>query len=162
MLEFGNFKQRCGVFVLFRPAFILAWAAIFLQIAVFLQPLLPEKFQISPVCETIASALHLEQKSRHSMSSMDMSDMSMHHSAMSSTQHDHQQHDPSHECIYCTVYGHVVATLDFEIKQVLDRIQIRLLAFRQAFKHVYFVLQRLFLTPQGRAPPLFITPTVIN
>lgn len=133
---------------------MLAWAAIFLQIAVFLQPLLPEKFQISPVCETIVTALHLKQKSQHNMSAMDMSDMpEMHHSAKS--KHHDQQHDPVHECIYCTVYGHVVANFDFEIKQVLDRIQIRLLAFQKAFKHIYFVLQRLFLMPQGRAPPLF-------
>ncbi|OTG38584.1 DUF2946 domain-containing protein, partial [Staphylococcus aureus] len=36
-----------------------------------------------------------------------------------------------------------------------DRIQVRLIAFKQAFSHVWFVLQQLFLLPQGRAPPLF-------
>ncbi|MGY0204414.1 DUF2946 domain-containing protein, partial [Acinetobacter soli] len=33
---------------------LLGFFAVFLQIAVFLQPLLPEKYQVSPVCETIA------------------------------------------------------------------------------------------------------------
>ena len=44
---------------------------------------------------------------------------------------------------------------ELEVKEVLVRIQVRLLAFQKAFKHVYFVLQRLFLIPQGRAPPIF-------
>ena len=44
---------------------------------------------------------------------------------------------------------------ELEIKEILDRIQVRLVAFQKAFRHVYFVLQRLFLLPQGRAPPLF-------
>ncbi|EQB3769831.1 DUF2946 domain-containing protein, partial [Acinetobacter baumannii] len=39
--------------------------------------------------------------------------------------------------------------------EVLVRIQVRLVAYQQAFRHVYFALQRLFLLPQGRAPPLF-------
>ncbi len=42
---------------------LLGLAAILLQIAVFLQPLLPEKYQVSPVCETIAQALQLNHSS---------------------------------------------------------------------------------------------------
>lgn len=44
--------------------------------------------------------------------------------------------------------------LDF--KEILIRIQIRLITLEQLFRHIYFSLQRLFLLPQGRAPPLYI------
>ncbi|MFT4022112.1 MAG: DUF2946 domain-containing protein [Acinetobacter sp.] len=149
-----------------RTALALAWAAMFLQIAVFLQPLLPEKYQIAPVCETIVSALHLQQHQPLDMQHNNvsaMSNMLMHdsheHSSdmmqMSVEKKSAHQHDPQHECIYCTVYGHVVASTDIDLSEVVDRIQVRLLAFQHAFKHIYFVLQRLFLLPQGRAPPLF-------
>lgn len=130
-----------------------------LQIAVFLQALLPEKFQISPVCATISDALTLTSSSSAtdmsmSMQAMDMAHMPTMHMSHD-TLHDKHQHDPNHECIYCKVYGHVVAFLDLGIKEVFERLQIRLIAFQKAFKHIYFVLQRLFLIPQGRAPPLF-------
>ncbi|MHA3048282.1 DUF2946 family protein [Acinetobacter sp. ANC 4641] len=129
-----------------------------LQIAVFLQALLPENFQISPVCATVSDALALTNHSYTTQMDMSMADMShmqdMHMSSHVSV-HDKHQHDPNHECLYCKVYGHVVAFLDFEIKEVFERLQVRLIAFQKAFKHIYFVLQRLFLIPQGRAPPLF-------
>jgi hypothetical protein len=53
------------------------------------------------------------------------------------------------------VFGNLVLPPELELKEVLDRIQIRLLALERAFKHVWFVLQQLFLIPQGRAPPQF-------
>lgn len=142
---------------------LLSFAAVFLQIAVFLQPLLPKQYQIAPVCETITRALLLDRTpnpaaapqhsaSHHSSSQhashfaeqqMHLSDSTAHH------------HDADHHCQYCTVYGNLVLPPELDIKEVLDRIQIRLVAFQQAFAHVWFALQRLFLLPQGRAPPLF-------
>ena len=122
---------------MFRSGLTLACLAVFLQIAVFLQPLLPRQYQVAPVCETIANALVLKISSEH--------------------QHDHQHdgHDDSHQCQYCKVYSNLVLPQDLTIKEVLDRIQVRLLAFQKTFSHIWFILQRLFLTPQGRAPPLF-------
>lgn len=141
---------------LFRCGLLLALTAVCLQIAVFLQPLLPKQYQIAPVCETITQALLLPKvQSTHS------------HSAHSSPSHEHQleqaqapmphhdHHDPNHQCQYCTVYANLVLPPELGVKEVLVRIQIRLVAYQQAFKHVYFALQRLFLLPQGRAPPLF-------
>lgn len=123
-------------FLVFRSGLTLACLAVFLQIAVFLQPLLPRQYQVAPVCETIANALVLKISSEH--------------------QHDHQHdgHDDSHQCQYCKVYSNLVLPQDLTIKEVLDRIQVRLLAFQKTFSHIWFILQRLFLTPQGRAPPL--------
>ena len=140
-----------------RAGLLFAFAAVFLQIAVFLQPLLPEQYQVAPVCETITRALLLPQAHAvHTNSS---------HTAHSSTsqtddqqltvQHEHHHHDASHQCQYCTVYGNLVLPPELELKEVLDRIQVRLLAFQKRFQHVWFALQQLFLLPQGRAPPHF-------
>ena len=139
-----------------RGGLLLSLAAVFLQIAVFLQPLLPKQYQVAPVCETITRALLLPQAHAvHTNSS---------HAAHSSTsqandqqltaQHEHH-HDASHQCQYCTVYGNLVLPPELELKEVLDRIQVRLLAFQKRFQHVWFTLQQLFLLPQGRAPPHF-------
>lgn len=111
---------------------IIAFFAIFLQIAVFLQPLLPHHFQDELVCETVSK-------------------LNTHHSMMGHT----KKKKIEHECLYCYVYGHVVAHLDLSIKETFYRLQIRLLAFKKEFKYIYFVLHRLFLMPQGRAPPSF-------
>lgn len=132
---------------------MLALIAMWIHVAVFLQPLLPEKLQIAQVCITIAE-LAVQTKATQQTS----------HHAHAESMHDLQnmQHQPSqhqhhldHHCIFCTVYGHLVAHLNLGIQEVFTRMQVRMLAFQKAFKHVFFVLQRLFLTPQGRAPPLF-------
>ena len=133
-----------------RSGLLLSFAAVFLQIAVFLQPLLPKQYQVAPVCETITRALllpsaHAENASPHQHSV---------HQDSSSLDHSGHEHDASHQCQYCTVYGNLVLPPELEVKEVLDRVQIRLMAFQKAFKHVWFVLQQLFLIPQGRAPPL--------
>jgi hypothetical protein len=124
-----------------------------LQITVFMQPLLPEKFQFSLVCVTIsdlkAQIQHQELHHQH---------VSHHHGVdtvkLEAAKNAHH-HQLDHQCMFCTAYGHLVANLEIDLNPILDRIQIRLMSFQKAFKHVYFVLQRLFLTPQGRAPPLF-------
>lgn len=142
---------------LFRSGLMLAFTAVCLQIAVFLQPLLPKQYQIAPVCETITKALLLPQVQAEQSQSQHHAH---HHShqleqAPASTTSSHDHHDPNHQCQYCTVYANLVLPPEFGVKEVLVRIQIRLVAYQQAFKHVYFALQRLFLLPQGRAPPLF-------
>lgn len=136
--------------MLLRSALFLAFVAVFLQIAVFLQPLLPKQYQVAPVCETITRALLQQSVVQHSTDADHLHSHLQHTSKH--TQHDH---DTTHQCQYCTVYGNLVLPPDLSIKEVFDRIQIRLLAFQHAFAYVWLVLQRLFLMPQGRAPPLF-------
>jgi len=121
---------------------------------VFLQPLLPKQYQIAPVCETITRALLLKAPTDLHHIHSSSSHFSHHDEKKLSTYSDHE-HDANHQCQYCTVYGNLVLPPELEIKEVLDRIQIRLIAFQRTFGHVWFVLQRLFLIPQGRAPPLF-------
>ena len=137
-----------------RGGLLLSFVAVFLQIAVFLQPLLPQQYQIAPVCETITRALlshstpessHLAHGAHHAMHEQ---------SVQNAMSHAHD-HDAGHQCQYCTVYGNLVLPPDLDIQEVLDRVQVRLVAFVRSFSHVWFALQRLFLLPQGRAPPLF-------
>ena len=143
----------------FRAALLLSCVAVFLQIAVFLQPLLPTQYQIAPVCETISRVLLLkpvEHLSSHAEKhSTHHHEMQAQHE-LSSQPAEHHHHDAGHQCQYCTVYGNLVLPPDLELKAVLDRIQVRLIAFQKAFAHVWFALQQLFLLPQGRAPPLFV------
>lgn len=141
---------------------LLGFFAVFLQIAVFLQPLLPEKYQVSPVCETIAQAVQIGDFATTSVAHSEMSNhMHSHHATAHhlaeqkiKTDTSHHHHDMNHQCQYCVVYGHVVPLLDVDLSEVLVRIQVRYLAFKRTFFHVFFVLQQLFLIPQGRAPPL--------
>ena len=138
-----------------RSGLLLSFAAVFLQIAVFLQPLLPQQYQIAPVCETITRALLSHSVPSHSNSHSThhaMHAQTLHTESVASHAHDH---DAGHQCQYCTVYGNLVLPPTLDIQEVLDRIQVRLIAFVRSFIHVWFALQRLFLIPQGRAPPLF-------
>lgn len=151
-----------------RIGFLLSFTAVFLQIAVFLQPLLPKQYQIAPVCETITRALFQPPNAFVRITSEQLSESHsvaehQHHShqehsvvlsADASTSH-HDHHDANHQCQYCTVFGHLVLPPELHVKEVLIRIQVRLIAFQEAFNHIYFLLQRLYLLPQGRAPPLF-------
>ena len=136
-----------------KAAFVLAIVAMLLQITVFMQPLLPEKFQFSLVCVTISElkAQIQNQEIQHQHVSHHQG-MDTHHLETQKTPHHHQF---DHQCMFCTAYGHLVANLEIDLNPILDRIQIRLISFQKVFKHVYFALQRLFLTPQGHAPPLF-------
>lgn len=149
-----------------RVGFLLGFTAVLLQIAVFLQPLLPKQFQIAPVCETITRALFEHPYSTlnsalsqsHALHGTDHQHHSAQHHAQlqaDAAHSDHNHHDVNHQCQYCTVFGNLVLPPELQVKEVLVRIQVRLLAFEKAFKHVYFQLQRLYLLPQGRAPPLF-------
>lgn len=142
--------------MLFRGGLLLACVAVFLQIAVFLQPLLPKQYQVAPVCETITRALLLSSPTAHTVHTSvaqheQHSQMHMQHQE----QPAHNHHDAHHQCQYCTVYGNLVLPPELDVKPILDRIQVRLIAFQKAFAHVWFVLQQLFLIPQGRAPPLW-------
>lgn len=178
-----------------RMGLLLGFGAVFLQIAVFLQPLLPKQYQIAPVCETISQTLlqsnYYQIKSAQLQSNQHLNYQQLNHQQDEKTAlheyahhgsgHDrhethqqvaeqsfiehqvqkasvsagHDHHDPNHQCQYCTVYGNLVLPPVLEVKEVLVKIQVRLIAFQQAYLHVWFALQRLFLLPQGRAPPLF-------
>lgn len=140
--------------MILRNGLLLSLLAVFLQVSVFLQPLLPEKFQISPVCETITLAL-LKQTFSSDQHTLHSHDAHANHDhqieSLQTSTHDH--HDPSHQCQYCTVYANLVLPPEANIKEILVKVNVQLIWLQQQFEHVYFALQRLFLLPQGRAPP---------
>lgn len=126
---------------------LLAFATVLLQIVVFLQPLFPEQYQVAPVCETISNTLrqHRSETAYQHPTFLAHSDHGIDHS---------YQHDVNHHCPYCTFYGTFILPPELSIKEILIRVHIRLLAYRHRFKHIYFVLQQLYLLPQSRAPPI--------
>lgn len=142
-----------------RLGILFAFATIALQIAVFLQPLLPEKYQISPACETVTH-LSSQMKHEHTAHSAHVSHQNhlehnhatSDHVHVDSSHHSHQ-HDFNHQCPFCFFYGHLVAPPTLGIKEVFVRLQVRFLHLYQVFIAFFFSLQRLFLIPQGRAPP---------
>lgn len=127
--------------------------AMFLQTVVFIQPLLPEKYRIALVCVTISDAFSktISTAQQHSSHQQHMLNEDQNFQTVQST----HQHDAGHECPYCTVFANLTTGLDFSFDEVLDRLFVRMLAFEYNFQHIYFALQRLYLLPQGRAPPLF-------
>lgn len=150
---------------------LLAFATVLLQFAVFLQPLLPEQYQIAPVCELISQAFNKNKI---------LSDNDIHFSEQYSVaqhgdlvekikvtdQHDHSSsihhhHDLTHQCQYCTIYGNLHLPPELDLKEILVRIQVRMIAYSENFKHVYFELQRLYLLPQGRAPPSTLQLSIV-
>lgn len=150
-----------------RSGLLIAFATVFLQFAVFLQPLLPKQYQIAPVCELITPVLsqsssivsseqHISHDHHSESSRAFVHDHDVHANANElNNKHNHHQHDPNHQCPYCTFYGHLIMPPELGIQEALVRVQVRLLAFVETFQHVYFQLQRLYLIPQGRAPPSF-------
>lgn len=120
------------------------------QLAVFLQPLLPEQYQLARVCETIAG---IQQQTNmhptHLIKHKKIAEIKP--TIKSNLEH---QHDDYHQCLFCSVYSHLVSDLSSAIPEIFDRVQVRLIAFQKAFRHIFFQLHHLFLSPQGRAPPL--------
>lgn len=149
-----------------RSGLLLACATVLLQLAVFLQPLLPEQYQIAPVCEHIThSLLHPDQATSaihqssfiHHFLHLDQFDAEQQAENHQKQPHSSHHHDSNHQCQYCVVYGNLVLPPELGVKEILDRIQIRLIAYSKNHQHVYFALQRLYLLPQGRAPPTLFT-----
>ena len=157
---------------------LLGLFAILLQVAVFLQPLLPEKQHFSSVCKTVAQALFFDQPSSANQLSANLlqrtaststSESHLSHTAHSShtdkvdtrhsAQHAHesskQDAHENHECEYCLVYSFALPLLDTKLRYVLIRTQIRVLSFKASFTPSLFQTEPLFVLPQGRAPPRF-------
>ena len=129
----------------------LAFATLLLQIAVYIQPLLPEKFHIAPVCMSITHNLLSAEQHYHAHESYH--DL-VHHLNDLHHHDDHNNHN--HQCQYCTVYADLVIPFDLGVNEVFEHIQIKLSSYRTAYWHVYYSLQALYVLPQGRAPPFSI------
>ena len=132
---------------------LLGLSAILLQIAVFLQPLLPEKHSVFSVCKTIAAALHLEVTNVHPHHSF----ATAHILAHVQDRHEHQERDDAHtghDCQFCLVHSYTLPLLDTKLRLVLIRTQTLLQFFSTFVPYTLSLPHPWFLIPQGRAPPL--------
>jgi hypothetical protein len=123
----------------------------------FLQPLLPEEYQISPACETVLLlSTQIKQKLHlHSEQVLHTDHHSLHLDQPQADSHSEQHHhDLNHQCPFCFFYGHLVAPPTLGIKEVFVRVQVRYLHLYQVFIGFFFSLQRLFLIPQVEPRPL--------
>lgn len=138
---------------------LLGLTAILLQVAVFLQPLLPEKQHFSSVCETIAQALFLERTAPHSSYSSTHHETATHVALELESSHEHASSEDAahtdHECEYCLVYSFALPLFENKLRPILVRTQIRILSFKTSFTPTLFQTEPLFILPQGRAPPRF-------
>ena len=125
---------------------MLAFATILLQLSVFLQPLLPKHYQIESVCQKVTHEL------RVLTAHQDVEPNAIHQNEITK-QSDHEHQALNHQCQYCVLYGNLVVTPEIGIKEVQVRIKVRMMAFAKNAQNINFALQRLYLLPQGRAPP---------
>ena len=85
-----------------RMGLLLGFGAVFLQIAVFLQPLLPKQYQIAPVCETISQTLlqsnYYQIKSAQLQSNQHLNHQQLNHQQDEKTAlHEHAHHGSGHD-----------------------------------------------------------------
>lgn len=144
---------------------LLGFSAIFLQIVVFIQPLLPEKYSVFRVCNTIVTALHLEITNSKQLSPLTALDSykyqdrgvrQTHTHHLINLQNHHQQNNDlqiSDHCQLCLVHSYILPLLDTKIRVVLVRIQTLFLFFKTTILYKQPLNALGFLIPESRAPP---------
>lgn len=148
---------------------LLAFATVLLQISVFLQPLLPEQYQIASVCETISQPIsehYNQQQLFQSLDQLHQSDLqhteAVHDHAVQQwlyqpvKQHSHHLHDLSHQCQYCNVYGNLILPPTLGVSEILVSIHVRILTEQKSVLLAFFERKFLYLLPQSRAPPFSV------
>ncbi|MHA3048040.1 DUF2946 domain-containing protein [Acinetobacter sp. ANC 4639] len=116
--------------------------ALLLQNLVFWQVAMPKTMHDNMVCAQISAALE-----QHSMS---MPNMHMSAAEHAQTQ---QQHDKMlQHCHFCELFHHLSPIAEPSLTLIEDKILVCLIVFA-TLSYVFFYLRRLFLCPQGRAPP---------
>ena len=118
----------------------LALLVILIQNLVFWQAVLPEKMQQHQVCVEILKALDPLTLKNH--------DLHPHHTELNSP----IKTDKKMDCHFCQFFHHI-ALLSTESPTPIEvRLFVKLIALAIP-AYLFFYLQRLFLTPQGRGPP---------
>ncbi|MFC4954457.1 DUF2946 domain-containing protein [Acinetobacter puyangensis] len=125
-----------------RFCIVLGVLAVIFQNMVFWQALLPKKMQQNEVCVQI---MHV----------MDYTNMpSQHHiSSEKSTIDRSIKTDNKMDCHFCQLF-HSSLPISFSSPKVIESKLLVKLIFLTILAYIFFYLQRLFLSPQGRGPPL--------
>lgn len=143
-----------------------------LQLLMFWQVLLPKQWQVLPICQKISLALTPQHQMAHA--SVFPSRIQSHTTMMSHAMHplpvdDRQAHESAstqpakkhshlllHDCPFCILHTQFAPTPYVSLKVYKTVVEVWLIHRQHVWRAVYFALQRLFLQPQGRAPPIWV------
>ncbi|KAA8735580.1 DUF2946 domain-containing protein [Acinetobacter qingfengensis] len=126
-----------------RFGILLGILAVLLQNMVFWQALLPKKMYQNQVCIEIIHAMdHSVVPSSH------------HHLALqqSSLEH-HVKIDSTMDCHFCQLF-HSSLAISISSPQLIEIRTLMRIIYLTISWYIFFYLQRLFLCPQGRGPPV--------
>ncbi|QNX18114.1 DUF2946 domain-containing protein [Acinetobacter seifertii] len=132
---------------MYRFGFLIGLLAILLQNLVFWQSLLPSKMHQQMVCEQISEMMN--------HSSMQSEPHLSHHIKNDSHKkllNKNVQHDSSLSCNFCYLYSHIANIDGFKFTLFAIGVVVRFIMLA-TLSYILFYLRRLFLSPQGRAPP---------
>ncbi len=155
------FSPRLGInfFAMHKLGVAFGLLVILLQNLVFWQALLPVSMQQNPVCVEIMQmtehSVMYHDASHTTMSAVKSSAMSLHSDFKAD--HQHSMH-PTLDCHFCHLFHHIAPTPTTDIT-LIEIGQVFKLIFLSAMAYILFCLRRLFLCPQGRAPP--VNPVLI-
>lgn len=119
---------------------ILGVCAVICQNLVFWQVLLPEKMQQNQVCVEIMQTMN------------PASSLSMQHHMMAHSPQSPEKKPIMKDCHFCHLFHNSLAAFIDTVQLIATLILVKLLCLSIA-AYICFYLRRLFLCPQGRAPP---------
>lgn len=122
--------------------------ALLFQNLVFWQMAMPKSMQSNMICAQISAALDQMPSNMSHHDNMMMPDEHAHAQIHSKQQHD----DMLQHCHFCQLYHQLSALPEINLDLIETKILVRLIVFA-SLAYVFFYLRRLFLCPQGRAPP---------
>ena len=134
-------------FFMYRFGIIIGLLAILLQNFVFWQSLLPSEMHQQLVCTQIVEVMNHSKMSSESHSSHYLSTH-----VNKKLSNKNAQHDSSTSCHFCYLYNHIATIDGFKLSLFEIGVTVRLILLASII-YILFYLQRLFLSPQGRAPP---------
>lgn len=132
---------------MYRFGTIIGLLAILLQNFVFWQSLLPNEMHQQAVCEQIVELMN--------HSKMNSEQHSSHHIKINSNKKfldKSTHHDSNTGCHFCYLYSHIATIDGFKLSLFEIGVTVRLIILA-TLTYILFYLRRLFLSPQGRAPP---------
>lgn len=132
---------------MYRFGIIIGLLAILLQNFVFWQSLLPNEMHQQLVCAQIVEVMHHSKMSSEPHSSHHLSAY-----VNKKISNKSAQHDSSTTCHFCYLYSHIATIDGFKLSLFEIGVTVRLIILA-TLTYILFYLRRLFLSPQGRAPP---------
>lgn len=142
---------------------VLALLAVFFNIAVFLQPLLPTQYQLAVLCQRIIQVIepsHLIQSHDAHQHHGHHATSLHHYSSPTLTQNHHatqSQHDAhaSHPCFFCTAHQHVANPDTPPLRAIVERLLSTWFGLFVPSTYAVELPFFAYLLPPSQAPPTF-------